>query len=67
MHLIKRLKRSKATKSDGEKSATGVPRLDARELVGQEGDILHLTALDDAWRALDGQVDEAPDGEGRGR
>jgi len=31
----------------------GVPRLDARELVGQEGDVLHLAALDDAWRALD--------------
>jgi len=31
----------------------GVPRLDARELVGQEGDILHLAVLDDAWRELD--------------
>ena len=31
----------------------GVPRLDARELVGQEGDVLHLAVLDDAWRELD--------------
>ena len=26
----------------------GVPRLDARDLVGQEGDVLHLAVLDDA-------------------
>jgi len=31
----------------------GVPRLDARELVGQEGDILHLAVLDESWRGLD--------------
>ena len=31
----------------------GVPRLDARELVGQEGDVLHLAVLDDARRGLD--------------
>ena len=31
----------------------GVPRLDARELVGQEGDVLHLAVLDDALRQLD--------------
>ena len=31
----------------------GVPRLDARELVGQEGDVLHLVVLDDALRRLD--------------
>ena len=31
----------------------GVPRLDARELVGQEGDVLHLVVLDDALRELD--------------
>jgi len=31
----------------------GVPRLDARELVGQEGDILHLVVLDDTGRGLD--------------
>ncbi|HEY1650843.1 MAG TPA: TrkA family potassium uptake protein [Acidimicrobiales bacterium] len=31
----------------------GVPRLDARELVGQEGDVLHLAVLDDALRELD--------------
>ena len=28
----------------------GAPRLDARELVGQEGDVLHLAVLDDALR-----------------
>jgi trk system potassium uptake protein TrkA len=31
----------------------GVPRLDARDLVGQEGDVLHLAVLDDARRELD--------------
>ncbi len=31
----------------------GLPRLDARELVGQEGDVLHLAVLDDALRELD--------------
>ena len=31
----------------------GVPRLDARELVGQEGDVLHLAVLDDALRRLE--------------
>jgi trk system potassium uptake protein len=31
----------------------GVPRLDARELVGQEGDVLHLAVLDDARKELD--------------
>jgi len=31
----------------------GVPRLDARDLVGQEGDVLHLAVLDDARRDLD--------------
>jgi trk system potassium uptake protein len=31
----------------------GVPRLDARDLVGQEGDVLHLAVLDDALRAFD--------------
>ena len=34
----------------------GAPRLDARELVGQEGDVLHLAVLDDAWRGLDQTV-----------
>ena len=29
-------------------SRAGEPRLDARELVGQEGDVLHLAVLDDA-------------------
>ncbi len=31
----------------------GVPRLDARELVGQEGDVLHLAVLDDTRHELD--------------
>jgi trk system potassium uptake protein len=31
----------------------GVPRLDARELVGQEGDVLHIAVLDDALRKFD--------------
>jgi len=31
----------------------GVPRLDASELIGQEGDILHLAVLDEARRGLD--------------
>jgi hypothetical protein len=26
----------------------GVPRLDARELVGQEGDVLHMAVMHDA-------------------
>jgi trk system potassium uptake protein len=32
---------------------SGVPRLDARDLVGQEGDVLHLAVLDDALHELD--------------
>jgi trk system potassium uptake protein len=32
---------------------SGVPRLDARELVGQEGDVLHMAVLDDARGDLD--------------
>jgi trk system potassium uptake protein len=32
---------------------SGIPRLDARDLVGQEGDVLHLAVLDDARRDLD--------------
>ncbi len=31
----------------------GVPRLDGRELVGQEGDVLHLAVMDNALRELD--------------
>lgn len=31
----------------------GQPRLDARELTGQEGDVLHLAVLDDVLRELD--------------
>jgi trk system potassium uptake protein TrkA len=32
---------------------SGEPRLDARDLTGQEGDVLHLAVLDDALRELD--------------
>jgi trk system potassium uptake protein TrkA len=32
---------------------SGVPRLDARELVGQEGDVLHIAVLSEARRELD--------------
>jgi hypothetical protein len=31
----------------------GEPRLDARDLTGQEGDVLHLAVLDDSLRELD--------------
>ena len=31
----------------------GVPRLDGRELVGQEGDVLHIAVLDEALRQFD--------------
>ena len=31
----------------------GVPRLDARELVGQEGDVLHVAIMHDARQDLD--------------
>jgi trk system potassium uptake protein len=31
----------------------GVPRLDGRELVGQEGDVLHIAVLDDALHQFD--------------
>jgi len=32
---------------------SGVPRLDARELIGQEGDVLHVAVMNDARRELD--------------
>jgi trk system potassium uptake protein TrkA len=41
----------------------GVPRLDAHDLVGQEGDVLHLAVLDDARRHLDAAL--APPGHGQ--
>jgi len=31
----------------------GVPRLDGRQLIGQEGDVLHIAVLDDALRQFD--------------
>jgi len=37
----------------------GVPRLDGRALIGQEGDVLHLAVLDDALRQLDETVPRA--------
>ena len=44
---------------------SGIPRLDARELVGQEGDVLHLAVLDDALRELDQALARA-DGKSQG-
>jgi trk system potassium uptake protein TrkA len=35
----------------------GVPRLDARDLVGQEGDVLHLAVMQDARSDLDNLLD----------
>jgi trk system potassium uptake protein TrkA len=32
---------------------SGIPRLDARELVGQEGDVLHVAVMNDARHDLD--------------
>ena len=43
----------------------GVPRLDARELVGQEGDILHIAVLDEARHDLEAAL--APDGHPQGQ
>jgi trk system potassium uptake protein TrkA len=43
----------------------GVPRLDARELVGQEGDVLHLAVVDDALRELDEATARQAGGEAR--
>lgn len=34
----------------------GAPRLDARDLTGQEGDLLHLAVLDDALREVDQEL-----------
>ena len=38
----------------------GQPRLDARDLTGQEGDVLHLAVLDDALREIDEQLARKP-------
>ena len=43
----------------------GEPRLDARELTGQEGDVLHLAVLDDALRELDEALARHPGSEPR--
>jgi trk system potassium uptake protein TrkA len=40
----------------------GVPRLDVRDLIGQEGDILHLAVLDDARPTLDQKLAGGEDG-----
>jgi trk/ktr system potassium uptake protein len=45
----------------------GVPRLDASELVGQEGDVLHLAVLDDARRDLDTVLAPGDGSSGEGR
>ena len=45
-------------------SRAGMPRLDARDLVGQEGDVLHLAVLDDAKRDLDLALSPYGHGEG---
>jgi trk system potassium uptake protein TrkA len=37
---------------------SGVPRLDARELVGQEGDVLHVAVMNDARHDLDRMLDQ---------
>jgi trk system potassium uptake protein TrkA len=37
----------------------GVPRLDASELVGQEGDLLHIAVLKNELKALDGLLTDA--------
>jgi trk/ktr system potassium uptake protein len=37
---------------------SGVPRLDARDLVGQEGDVLHVAVMHDARRDLDALLDQ---------
>ncbi len=37
----------------------GVPRLDAHDLVGQEGDVLHLAVLDDALREFDDMLERS--------
>jgi trk system potassium uptake protein TrkA len=36
---------------------SGVPRLDARDLVGQEGDVLHVAVMHDALHDLDSLLD----------
>ena len=36
---------------------SGVPRLDARELVGQEGDVLHLAIMTNARKELDARLE----------
>ena len=40
---------------------SGVPRLDARQLVGQEGDVLHIAVLDDALRQFDEMLGRTED------
>ena len=40
---------------------SGIPRLDARQLVGQEGDILHLAVMSDARQDLDAILEKRGD------
>jgi trk system potassium uptake protein TrkA len=39
---------------------SGIPRLDARELVGQEGDVLHVAVLSEARNELDALLEAEP-------
>ncbi|HAM03468.1 MAG TPA: potassium transporter TrkA [Acidimicrobiaceae bacterium] len=45
----------------------GTPRLDVADLVGQEGDILHLAVLTDALDEVERRVAEKPGADGAGR
>ncbi|HEY3845317.1 MAG TPA: TrkA family potassium uptake protein [Acidimicrobiales bacterium] len=38
----------------------GVPRLDGRDLVGQEGDVLHVAVMRDARRDLEARLEDVP-------
>ena len=45
----------------------GTPRLDVADMVGQEGDVLHLAVLADALEELDGRLSATPAGGAVGR
>ncbi len=46
---------------------SGVPRLDGGELIGQEGDLLHLAVMTDAMDELERQMTAAPSAAGKAR
>ena len=48
-------------------SRSGVPRLDASELVGQEGDLLHLAVMAEAMAELEHQLGLSPSADRSGR